>query len=161
LNYQAIIENFAEAANRFCSWIESGGAAKDRTGLEASKHLSTLYSLALQLPGVDEEAIRYPPDIGEIDKTRLETSKTLINAFPFQYYREVFHALGVPEDPVLGDICDDLFDIYKDLKEGLAVFSEGDEPLAVWHWGSTFGIHWGRHAVSALKALYDFDPEQT
>jgi hypothetical protein len=82
-----------------------------------------------------------------------------MDALPFQYYWELFHSVTKePEEPVCGDLVDDLLDIYKDVKEGLLAFESGERVLAAWHWRNTFGFHWGRHATSAIKALHDFEP---
>jgi hypothetical protein len=79
--------------------------------------------------------------------------------FPFQYYWEIFEPVtDTPEEAVCGDITDDLGDIYIDVKEGLLAYPLSEQS-AVWHWRTTFGFHWGRHATSALRALHAYDPE--
>jgi hypothetical protein len=44
--------------------------------------------------------------------------------------------------------------MYRDLRVGLSLFANGHEAAAISHWRETFEIHWGLHAVSALKALH-------
>jgi hypothetical protein len=81
---------------------------------------------------------------------------------PFQYYREIFHPLAIaesPEEPVIGDIVDDLMDIYIDLKEGILLYESGKPLAAVFHWRTLFGFHWGRHATCAIRALHIYATE--
>ena len=45
---------------------------------------------------------------------------------PFQLYGEVFDSRRVPpEEPVVGDLADDLSDIYGDVNRGLLAFEAG------------------------------------
>jgi hypothetical protein len=74
---------------------------------------------------------------------------------PFQYYGEVFDTTRVPpEEPTVGDLADDLLDIYTDVKAGLLYFERGHAQQAVFQWKFTWGVHWGRHATSALRAMH-------
>lgn len=74
---------------------------------------------------------------------------------PLQYYGEVFNTLVVPpEEPCLGDLSDDIRDIYFDLVVGLRAYDDGRHREALDHWVFHFHIHWGEHATSALRALY-------
>ena len=59
-------------------------------------------------------------------------------------------------DAIVGSLADDLADTYFDLKEGLALQEAGEtEPSRViWEWRFSFDIHWGEHALSALRSLY-------
>ena len=60
--------------------------------------------------------------------------------------------------PGVGDLTDDLTDIYRDLIPGLRAWDEGtDEYLAdiVFGWKEPlFASHWGLHAVDALPVLH-------
>ena len=70
----------------------------------------------------------------------------------------IFNAEIIPsEEPVTGDIIDDLADIYKDLKDGLWYLKQGSEIDAVFYWNNTFGFHWGRHILGAMYALFCFE----
>jgi hypothetical protein len=67
----------------------------------------------------------------------------------------IFNAQIVPsEEPVTGDIIDDLADLYKDLKDGLWYLKRGSEGDAVFQWRFSFGVHWARHILGAMYALY-------
>ncbi len=54
----------------------------------------------------------------------------------------------------MGDVGDDLLDIYQDVRAGLVAFDSGEVSDAAWHWSFLYRIHWGRHAVGGLFALH-------
>jgi len=67
----------------------------------------------------------------------------------------IFNANIVPsEEPVMGDVIDDLADIYKDLKEGLWYLEQGSEDDAVFQWRFSLDVHWSRHIISTMYALH-------
>ena len=71
------------------------------------------------------------------------------------YYREFFDPNPSLEDEaVMGDVGDDLLDIYRDVKAGLVLMDQRKRVDALWHWAFLHRIHWGRHAVGALFALH-------
>ena len=70
-------------------------------------------------------------------------------------YRKVFDPYAEPIDSELvGDVIDDLGDIYRDLQRGLEHWRNGRVAEALWEWRFNFQIHWGEHATSALRALF-------
>ena len=72
-----------------------------------------------------------------------------------RFYREVFDPYAEPTDgEVTGDIIDDLNDIYRDLRRGLAYWRDGQTGNALREWRFDFQIHWGKHATSALRAVF-------
>jgi len=77
--------------------------------------------------------------------------------FPFQYYREIFSPGDLDEEPpVVGDVHDDLADIYGNLWHGLQALDRGDGIYAVSYWHGSYFQHWGHHASSAIYAIGDF-----
>jgi hypothetical protein len=85
-------------------------------------------------------------------------------ALPFQYYSEIWNPVLVPTDEtVTGNIADDLADIYFDLKQGLLYMDDGHPFQAVFHWTFMYGVHWGRHATTALRVLHCYlsDPNRS
>ena len=71
-------------------------------------------------------------------------------------YREVFDALDLEasDEPVIGDLYDDLADIYSDLAEGLFIYRHVSPTEAERYWRQSFRYHWGEHATGALRAFY-------
>jgi hypothetical protein len=156
MDYAGSISAFVWSARSYCAWCE-GPRTSDPKQLhwEATCYLARLYAAALELPDVELERYPEPPPISQ--ETRYAMFKSF-GALPFNFYREVFDpAVDKTEDPVIGDLADDLTDIYCDLKDGLELLGQGNEPAAVWHWRLHFGIHWGRHATGALRALHCYE----
>ena len=113
----------------------------------AQAELIALYQVALDLPDVepgDEEedavaSVTDWPGMGEVDG-----------------YWEVFDPYE-KDDPVYASLSDDLVDVYRDVRAGLEMLrrhGEGALPSAIWHWRFNFGVHWGDHAIDALRALH-------
>lgn len=147
------LESFSIAAEEFCTWCESGRRSETAEAESAARHLSKLYNLALglRLPDgvVDEDGA---------DAVGDEEWKVVFNrcaSLPFSYYSVVFdpHTLD-SEEPVTGDLGDDIADMYRDIGRGLSLHQSGHSLEAEWQWCFSFRVHWGRHAVSALHALH-------
>jgi hypothetical protein len=160
MNYDENIDRFISIARDYCAWLEGSPLAPAQEHFAATQFIADLYGSALKLPGVNSDFL----DCSFEDQTvSVEAKRAIVErlkSFPFRYYFEVFHAItDTPEEPVCGDITDDLVDIYADLKEGLMLLDAVDRPRAVFHWRTTFGFHWGRHATSALRALHMYEPD--
>jgi hypothetical protein len=136
---------FVNAARSFCSFMERP-AAHDDVEL-AAKALAALYAAGLSLPAVEPgsaETAEYRPRDTPIPRD-----------LGAQYYYEVVEPLDLTgAEDVVGDLDDDLLDIYKDVKEGLGAFDAGHVQSAGWHWRFTLEAHWGDHAVDALRVLH-------
>ena len=154
MDFSAAIARFASLAQQYCDWLESEPTSAANEHFMAAQSVAELYAAALSLPGT--EPTQHMASVPESLRAQVLTR---LRAFPFQYYWEIFDPVALnPEEPVCGDITDDLGDIYLDLKEGLLLYALSEQ-AAVWHWRTTFGFHWGRHAASALHALHNYDPE--
>lgn len=153
LDYDTAVRAVAEATRDYCAWCEGNRATDPRQLLrEATRHVARLYAAALELPDVDFADHPDPPDFPKAEWDAMFKS---FGALPFNYYWEVYDpAIEGKEESVVGDVADDLTDIYSDLSKGLWLFDRGHAMAAVWSWKFTFDRHWGRHAVSALRALH-------
>ena len=148
-----VVRTFADVARDYRAWCE-GPRATDPMQLlrEATRHVARLYAAALELPAVEFVDHADPPDLPKADWDAMFKS---FGTLPFNLYREVFDpAIEGTEEPVAGDVADDLADIYSDLIKGLWLLDHGHAVAAVWTWKLSFAGHWGRHAVSALRALH-------
>jgi Domain of unknown function (DUF5063) len=156
MDYSLTIAEFTGISREYCRWCEEPRSSDPRQlQHQALRLLARLYAAALELPDVDVSDEDDAPDLPDVD------SRSVLGSFkdlPFQYYREIFDPVVDKEDEaVVGDLADDLTDIYIDLKRGLALMDRGFEPRAVFEWRCTFGFHWGRHATSAMRALHCYD----
>jgi hypothetical protein len=143
---------FSQAAERFCTWAETDPGEDDL--YRALHHVAELYALQVAMPGADPE-----PEAEDlyVDKNDHVALHRRFQRLPFQSYGEAFDTTVVPpEEASVGDIADDLLDIYCDVKTGLTHYRAGHPVQAAFHWKFTWGVHWGRHATSALRALHCF-----
>lgn len=145
---------FHAAALDYCIWCErhrpEAPADQARMALEL---LAKLYVAALNLPSS-------PPcgEDPEVEEVTQEAWRAIYNSFekmPFCYYGVVLepHVLP-PGEAGVGDLADDLADIYRDLKDGMNFWAAGNVVEAVWYWRQHFGFHWGRHLADAVHALH-------
>ncbi|KAF0815209.1 hypothetical protein IGB42_00286 [Andreprevotia sp. IGB-42] len=144
-----LIEDFATLARGYCAWCEN--TANEKTATEAATWLARLHAAALGLPAC-EPGDTDAPDLPVVQR---ELARQGLAQVRGRYYRSCFDLDPACTDPVtLGDLDDDLQDIYSDLWCALALFDAGEKQTAAWEWAFGHQAHWGRHAVSALKALY-------
>lgn len=149
------VERFLSVARRFEEWAAHG----TDQGIEAAQNglrlIAQLYATGLELPGFPEEV-----DLGFEESLVPEAERLQVlkhsARLPLQYYSEIFNPLPVPpdEEPVTGNLADDIADIFRDIVEGIRLFDRGQESEAVWKWAFGIHSHWGEHATSAMRALY-------
>jgi len=146
VNAREVIE-FVERARAYCAFVESAGVFGSVERLrKAAVLLAELYAAGLQLPDVE------PVDIDEkeskVEHPRLDLGEA-------ETYWEIFDPYELSE-PVAGSLADDLGDVYVDVRRGLALYdtNTGDGRVnAIWDWRFNLHVHWGDHAVDALRAL--------
>jgi hypothetical protein len=148
------LDDFAVVVRSFCDWTEADRSTQ--TGyavmLLARRHLASLYASAIDLPEIDCE----PVD----DVLTHEDYKQTYHRFdslPVGYYGRACDPLDLTSgETSLGDLADDLADIWRDLKEGLLLFDGGHRDAAAASWQESFTIHWGNHAANALAVIQDW-----
>ena len=152
---QASAARFSEEARRFISWADGSASSERLSAPVALRRVLALYASALELPqpwsvGVTMQDAPAPPPDGHLRAVRERAA-----AIPLQHYGEIFSPLLMPpEPPVVGDLADDLVDIYRDVALGQSLYEAGRCDDAIWQWGSGFQTHWGQHAASAIRALH-------
>jgi hypothetical protein len=57
------------------------------------------------------------------------------------------------ESEIVGNLADDLVEVYLELRSGLRKWERGDSGGALWEWRFGLESHWGRHVTSALGAI--------
>lgn len=102
---------FYQLAERFCDAVEKKSVSVENAA-EWLSLLMELYTKAMTLPEVepDDEPISYEGN--EIPQLAIECPST---------YWEIYDPLR-PDEPVCGDLKDDLQDIYRDLCSGIKAF---------------------------------------
>ncbi|MBI3712443.1 MAG: DUF5063 domain-containing protein [Burkholderiales bacterium] len=148
------IDSFAERASRYCEFCEKTVFTSHHAS-QLSAFLCSLYEAALQLPKVglgywDDEL----PDVPESQLAIVKANLSDFNGFYYSQYFDPDPKFILTSEPSLGDVGDDLLDIYQDLKRGLLDFQLGKKDGALWYWSRMHSDHWGRHAVGAIFALH-------
>ena len=150
MNYDKHIEEFSKIAQEYCTWVETK-ESKANDAFYAQILLSKLYCWGIQLPDCETT------DEFENDSIPLHDHSEVVKLFsdfPVSYYSQVFNAEIIPsEEPCIGDVIDDLADIYKDLKDGLWYLENTSTVDAVFQWRFSLGVHWARHALGAMYAM--------
>jgi hypothetical protein len=155
MDYEKIIRSFAELAQDCCKWAEGPAGSPGKEHFLATNYIAKLYLAGLELPMTEPEDDLDAPSVSDDEYKKIFKR---FGSLPFQYYWEIFDpVVEKPEEPVTGDVCDDLADIYRDLKVGLIYWDKSQQQNAVFHWKTSFGFHWGRHATSALRALHCYE----
>jgi hypothetical protein len=150
----AAAQSFSQEARAFLEWADGSASHDKLTAPVALRHLVALYAAALELPQPWSESVTNTPEPAAAATHRLHAVRTRAAAIPLQHYGEIFSPLVPPDEPVVGDLADDLVDIYRDVSAGLAFHDAGRVDDAIWQWGFNFQIHWGKHASSAIRALH-------
>lgn len=146
------VDAFIAAANRYCALVER--PAQDRVQLLTTVHeaLAHCYSEALRLalPRTDDPTL--PEARIPLEAWRDVNGRILDRLGSADGYWVILD----PADggtAVQASLADDLADIWRDLKEGLALHAEGLTGEALWHWRFGFDSHWGVHAAEALRVI--------
>ncbi|MGH6627326.1 MAG: DUF5063 domain-containing protein [Burkholderiaceae bacterium] len=154
-NRHAAAARFSEEARRFIDWADGSASHQKLTAAVALRRVVTLYAAALALPQPWSEGVSDAGAAEAVLAERLQAVRTRAAAFALQHYSEIFSPLVQPlEPPVVGDLADDLVDIYRDVAVGLCLYEAGGIDDAIWQWGFKFQTHWGEHASSAIRALH-------
>jgi hypothetical protein len=141
---------FEQVARRFCAWLE--GPTLVDADRQATAWLCELYAAGVRLPDV---GMNYSCDFPEIPTDRMAAASKNLESYRGWYYREYSAPDPTLDDaPAMGDVGDDLLDVYLEIARGLLHFDNGGAPEALWHWSRMHRDHWGRHAVGALLALH-------
>jgi hypothetical protein len=146
----AALDTFAAAARRYCAWCEEAPRS-------ARVEARTAYGLLVALLASMNDVGGAEPVGVDIDYDRdYQRMRSRFSSLPFQYYRSENDPfdLGGEGPGGVGDVIDDLADIWLDLELGLRFFDRGDRDAAAWHWVLMFESHWGRHATGAVYALH-------
>ena len=136
--------------NRFSGWVYA--CAMLNAKAIASVPLR-LYAQALKL--TEPEDPDYDIEGAGINDLEWGIVLRRAGALPSTYYRSVSEPYDLDcEDFEIGDLADDVADIYRDLSEGLSLLAAGHHAEAQWEFVFSFRSHWGRHAADAIQALH-------
>lgn len=160
LEGKSALNEFADAARRYCEWTELSQSTGVQALHEVQLLLGELHFRANRLPELEvseneeitEESrpVEIYEEICRRYSERLPFSDYFVASEPLDYAN-----FDKPETS-LGWLADDLRDIYIDLKKGLEHFVAGRMIEANWDWRFQFIHHWGEHATGALYAIWQY-----
>jgi hypothetical protein len=148
---------FSDAAAEFSRVVDDATATGPVELLRRLERvLPTLHQRLLELPkvtlGEGDEDIPDPSD-----EERAAVHQTLKNALgKYDVYRTVFDSKNLEEEAIYGSLANDLADIYFDVVSPIRAWKQSADPICVvWELRLLFYSHWGRHLLSAQKAILD------
>ena len=141
-----MIQEFYDLADTYCCFL-SENEITDASASCLMELLMKLYISAVNLPEAEPETVEHST-AGDTDLPSVRISDQIP-----QFYWEVFDPFA-KDEPVCGDLADDLSDIAADLKIGMEEYEAGRIGNAVNEWKFGLNDHWGSHIVDALRALH-------
>jgi Domain of unknown function (DUF5063) len=154
MNDKSSAGSFCQDAQHYCTWCESLNGHMGRVAIQSLMAIigsCFIKAISLQTTEFVEPAIEDSTG----SRVQQLAKKLDFSALPVQFYRDLFDdSPESDEEPTLGDLYDDLTDIYLELKHGLVLWEAGYFSEAESHWALSYRAHWGRHAVCALKVLF-------
>lgn len=165
-SYTETAERFGAIAQKYCDIVDSS-ANFEKTELLAQIYqaLPLLIDAAIRLPCADssEDDGENKLDLGSPAASPARMSDSAWS----RLYQSLKEKLGDADlywtvfdsvkdnQAINGSLADDIADIYRDLKSGLALKEKISSQNAIWEWRVGFDSHWGDHAMSALKTIHD------
>jgi uncharacterized protein DUF5063 len=151
------IAAFAAIAERYCAWVEGEPLSPEAEVRAVRRLLAELYAGALALPS--EVEFEGGPDAPR--ESRRGEVFARLESLPVSFYGVCLDPMAtVPQELGIGDVTDDLADIYSDLRRGLGLYRAGRPGDAAWDWSFNFGAHWGDHLIGALAAIHAWRSER-
>lgn len=155
-----IAARFIEAARPYMEWVEGAelrGEPHVSLGV-LHRVLTELQAAALDLPQVTDDDLDDGADAlkERLDHNR-EVQRALAARLPISGYSLVFNPLDENDRvAIMTNLDDDLADIYWDVADGIALADVDYYGDAIWHWRFSYFTHWGRHAVHAQTAIWQY-----
>lgn len=153
---------FYNSANLFCSTIEENSNLNDIEYLKVIQlKLLELYRNALYIPKIElltDREYDDKLDKEEFEKTMSNISKKLGGN---RYYWMTLNPTKIENESqtILGDLLDDISDIYKDLKYSLMIYNLNKldcKEIAIFDFKFDFEKHCNNHCVNALYGINYF-----
>ncbi|MEG1617511.1 MAG: DUF5063 domain-containing protein [Bacteroidales bacterium] len=149
---------FVTVAAEYCAFIEKANQLEKAEFVDKCvKLLPLLYLKAILLPetefGLEEEVERV---VSEENYEYIRSTIGRLLGAQDDYLEVFIEDMQYSENPIAANISEDLADIYQDLKDFIAVFSQGYEPTmneALTQVSENFKSYWGQKLVNAMRPL--------
>ena len=151
------LRTFSDASVEYCRVVD-GAAATGPVQLLRSLELvlSVLHQRLLELPKVElgERDDNIPDPSNEEQAAVYQTLKSALGKYDI--YRTVFDSRNLEEEAIHGSLANDLAEIYFEVICPIRAWKQGADSVCVlWELRLLFYSHWGRHLLSAQKAILD------
>jgi len=163
LDNSEVALRFGAVARQFCSIVDAAaGADKTALLLDIYRVLPHLISEAVNLPEITladgNSEIMAPPRPAILARQTQEEWNHLYFLLKerlgdWDLYWQVFDPTK-DKEAIPGSLADDIADIYRDLRKGLALSDLRPPNEAVRMWRVLFHSHWGQHAMEALRTIH-------
>lgn len=151
-------QDFLRSCRNYCEFMETKQNSEGL--LKLQKFLLELYSKGLNLQTIELESnkdFEKKLDDKEFDRIKKLTSELLgENQCYWTIFDPTENVFG-NESPVMGDLLDDVMDIYKDIKAQLMIFdlkTKESMESAIWAMKFDFCHHWSYHAIDAIRTIH-------
>jgi len=157
---QSEVKEYLESARLFCEFIESPTEIDSIEFLKKVRlHLLTLYQLGLSFPLHNGEFNEDTVDL--LGDNYFQVLKLIGKKVgKTDFYTHMYDPTDFSDEkPVVGELTDDLGDIYRDLKRALLQLDTDSEPAredALWSLHFFFRSHYGEHIINGLYAIHFF-----
>lgn len=152
------LEAFTDAAMEFCGVVDRAASTSPLQLLKRLERvLPTLHQRLLELPKVSlgERDDDIPEPSGEERTALYQALKNTLGRY--NGYKTIFDSKNLQDEAVYGSLADDLADVYFDVLCPTRAWKRGADPICViWELRLAFYSHWGRHLLSAQKAILDW-----
>lgn len=153
-----LFENYLSLARRYCSACEFSFPGDQRQFIShVQRLLLEIYLHGRLLPETSPSSTDFDR---LLERNGKEVQDMIAPKVPFSLYWQVMEPFSVDKPtPVLGDLLDDLGDIYTDLKRAILLYdSNQDEAVLDVYWMLKFDFdhHLADHSMNAMKAIHDY-----
>ena len=151
-------QDFLRSCRNYCELLENKQVSASL--LDLQKSLLKLYLYGLNLETIDLASNKeFEGKLGDKDLDKIKNLACEIIG-ENQYYWTIFDPTSNVfgnESPVMGDLLDDVIDIYKDIKCQVMIFdlnTEESMESAAWTMKFDFWHHWSNHAIDAIRTIH-------
>jgi hypothetical protein len=154
----SVFENYLSLARKYCDSCESALIGDQRQFLSHIQGLLLeIYSQGRLMPETSTSGQDFDSMFERDDKA---VQDMIAEKVSFSYYWQTLEPFSVDESPLgLGDLLDDLGDIYIDLKRASLLYDSnlnGAKQQAYWKFKFDFDHHLADHTMNAMKAIHDY-----
>lgn len=160
------VVQFQQAADRYCRLFESTPASPKGWLAEVLPAVARLYVCGHALPAFDlvddvpdlAESFRVGDDEWQRVFDLVQDVMSELDLDAYYWVSDLSKPFDSSQEPMVGDLRDDLADIYRDIKPGLRAWDTGMKsylPDIAFGWKINFDLHWGPHAVDAMRVLHE------